>query len=167
MFPIVTPPLLPPHQGSLTWDICVFWNSSVVFVKLLFRDHNLVFVINVSRLFWFLVPQYRLSQEFSNDFLLHFKGHRKNETCSTPVSESKILAFKLLFARNLSVPFCVSWTLTDKLVHNYKFPMGEDWVIPYSNYSLEENWSNSWKDLRKYKKSSLYLVHLGGIQDLP
>ena len=67
------------YQGSLTWDICVFWNSSVVFVNLLFRDHNLVFVINISRLFWFLFPQFRLSQGFSNDFLLHFKGHRKRK----------------------------------------------------------------------------------------
>ena len=164
------------YQGSLTWDICVFWNSSVVSVKLLFRDHNLVFFINISRVFWYLVPQFRLSQEFSSsEFLVQifqfrisgspvqnfsrifqwfsasFQRSQKNETCGSQVSESKILAFKLLLARNLRVPFCVSWTLAGKLVHNYKFPMSEDWVIPYSNYSLEENCSSSWKDLRMYR----------------
>lgn len=125
----------------LTRDICVFWNSSLVSVKLLFGDHQYRgLIIDISKLLWFLVSQFRPSQESSSGSPASLQRPQKSEAGrSSPVSMSQILASKLFWARNLRVLLCVSWTFTGKLEHNYKLPIEEDWLILSSNYSLKEN----------------------------
>lgn len=98
----------------LTWDICVSWDNAVASIKLVFRDHQFsdCLIINISKLFWFLVPHFRLSQNFPMDLLLHFRGHRKSEaSCTYPFLKVIFWHPNYFLARNLRVLLCVSWKL--------------------------------------------------------